>query len=180
MKTLSEFRKLALAGYFSILVFPVIAQNNPKLSDAEVAAVAVTANQIDIDKAKLAKDKSKNPEVLQFAETMANDHQGVIQQASALVKKLGVTPKDNAVNQQLLAEANKTEKSLQAKNGKDFDKAYIDNEVTYHQAVISAVSDLLIPETDNQELKGLLQNIIPALKAHLQHAQMLQKQFSSK
>ncbi|WP_146898044.1 DUF4142 domain-containing protein [Adhaeribacter aerolatus] len=180
MKTLRTLRNLALAGGCVILFMPATAQDNPKLSDEEVASVAVTANQIDINQARLAKERSKNTQVLQFAETMANDHKAVIGQASALVKKLGVTPKDNAVSRQLLADAAKTEKVLKTKKGKEFDKAYIDNEVAYHKAVISAVKGLLIPETENQELKDLLQNILPALDAHLQHAQMLQKQYAAK
>lgn len=154
---------------------PVLAQQNPKLSDPEVASVAVTANQVDINYAEIAKKKSKDAEVLKFAETMARDHKAVIEQAVALAKKLGVTPKDNAVSQKLLADAEKTKKSLLAKSGKAFNKAYIDNEVAYHKAVIDAVENLLIPETDNAELKALLQNVLPALKAHLGHAEMIQK-----
>lgn len=154
---------------------PVLAQQNPKLSDPEVASVAVTANQVDINYAEIAKKKSKDAEVLKFAETMARDHKAVIEQAVAMAKKLGVTPKDNAVSQKLLADAEKTKKSLLAKSGKAFNKAYIDNEVAYHKAVIDAVENLLIPETDNAELKALLQNVLPALKAHLGHAEMIQK-----
>ena len=173
-------KRIALAAGCAVFISPAFAQENPKLSDAEVAFVAVTANQIDIDNAKLAKEKSKSPAILQFAQTMARDHQAVIEQAAALVKKLNVTPQDNAVSRKLLADAAATEKKLQTKSGKDFDKAYIDNEVAYHQAVIDAVRSLLIPETENAELKALLQNILPALKAHLQHAQMLQKQTTAK
>ena len=44
--------------------------------------------------------------------------------------------------------------------------------------MIAAVEGLLIPETDNAELKELLQNVVPALKAHLGHAEMLQKNMS--
>jgi putative membrane protein len=106
---------------------------------------------------------------------MKRDHEAVIGQAAALAKKLGVTPKDNAVSKKLLADAEKTKKMLRTKSGNVFNEAYIDNEVTYHKAVIAAVEGLLIPETDNQELKQLLQNIVPALKAHLMHAEMLQK-----
>lgn len=161
-----------------ILDNPVFAQGNPKLSDEEVASVAVVANQIDIGYAEIAKEKSKDPEVLKFAETMIRDHNAVIGQASALVKKLGVTPKDNAVSQKLSAGAEKTKKDLRAKSGKAFDKDYIDNEVAYHKAVISTVEGVLIPETENSELKELLQGIVPALKTHLSHAEMVQKAFS--
>jgi putative membrane protein len=163
--------------FFLASVGVLNAQDTPKLSDAEVASVAVVANQIDIGYAEIAKEKSKDPEIVKFADTMIRDHNSVLGQASALVKKLGVTPKDNAVSQQLLAGAEKTKKSLRAKSGKAFDKDYIDNEVSYHKAVISTVQSVLIPETENQELKELLQGILPALNTHLEHAEMVQKMF---
>jgi putative membrane protein len=159
------------------LTVPLLAQDNPKLSDAEVAHVAVVANQIDIAYADIAKEKSKEADILKFAETMKNDHNAVINQASALVKKLSVTPKENSVSQKLLADAEQTKKALRLKSGKAFNKAYIDNEVAYHQAVIGAVEGLLIPEAENAELKALLQNVVPALKTHLEHAQMVQKMY---
>jgi putative membrane protein len=106
---------------------------------------------------------------------MINDHQSVIAQATALVKKLKVTPKDNAVSKKLMADANKTKRTLSAKSGKAFDKAYIDNEVAYHKAVISTVEGVLIPQAQNAELKQLLQNVMPTLRTHLEHAEMVQK-----
>jgi putative membrane protein len=104
-----------------------------------VASVAVVANQIDISYGEIAKQKSKNEDILKFAETMITDHSAVIAQAAALVKKLGVTPKDNAVSQKLLVDAEKTKSALLSKSGQAFNKAYIDNEVAYHKAVIAAV-----------------------------------------
>ncbi len=173
---------LAISAIVCLAMFSkqVVAQESPKLSDSEVAHTAVVANKIDIGFAEIAKERSKNADVLKFAETMANDHNAVINQAVALVKKLGVTPMDNAVSKQLLADAESTKKMLRSKSKKDFNKAYIDNEVSYHKAVISAVENLLIPETENAELKELLQNVVPALKIHLGHAEMIQKKFSGK
>ena len=142
----------------SLLAGSAYAQENPKLSDPEVAHVAVVANQIDIAYAAIAKEKSKDADILKFAETMTNDHNAVITQASALVKKLNVTPKENSVSQKLLADAEQTKKSLRAKSGKEFNKAYIDNEVAYHKTVNSALSTTLIPDAQNSELKSLLQN----------------------
>jgi putative membrane protein len=168
-------------GLLMMLCFSVAsAQSGPKLTDPEIASAAVVANQNDIDFSMVAKKKSKNAEVLKFAETMAKDHKAIIGQAVALVTKLKVTPKDNAVSKKLKADAAKTKKMLQSKNAKTFDKAYIDNEVAYHQAVISAVESVLIPQATNAELKALLQSVVPALKAHLEHAKMVQKMFASK
>ena len=180
MKIMKPFMTMAAEAMISAVMFPApaFAQENPKLSDPEVASVAVVANQIDISYGEIAKLKSKNADVLKFAETMISDHKAVIAQAAALVKKLGVTPKDNAVSQKLLSDAEKMKKTLRSKSGKAFDKAYIDNEVLYHKAVIAAVESLLIPETDNAELKSLLQNVVPALKTHLEHAVMVQSKIS--
>lgn len=155
-----------------------MAQQPPKLSDAEVASVAVTANQIDIDYAQIALKNSTNEEVLNFARTMASDHKAVIGQAVALVTKLKVTPQSNSLTEKLQADAGKTRKQLRVKKGKTFDKAYIDNEVAYHKAVIAAIETVLIPETENGELKALLQNVLPALRTHLSHAEMLQKKIN--
>ncbi len=180
MKCIKPLAKWAGAAILYTMVMPssAFSQEKPDLSDPEIASVAVAANQIDINYAEIAKEKSKNADILEFAQTMANDHKAVIAQAVALVTKLGVTPKDNAVTQKLQADAEKTKKMLRSKSGAAFNKAYIDNEVAYHKAVISAVEDLLIPESDNKELKELLQNVVPALKTHLMHAEMVQKKFS--
>jgi putative membrane protein len=179
---MKQFMKLIMAIVVSsiIVLGSVYAQTNPKLTDPEIASVAVVANQIDVNYAKIAKTRSKNADILKFAQTMSDDHTAIIKQAVALVTKLGVTPKDNAVSQKLLSDAEKTKKQLISKSAKAFDKAYIDNEVAYHKAVISAVEGLLIPQSQNAELKKLLQDVVPTLKAHLAHAEMVQKMFAKK
>lgn len=182
MKNITSWRTICLAFVLVPLLYvsPILAQKNAKLTDAEIASAAVVANQSDIAFAAIAQQKSKNAEVLKFAETMARDHKAVIDQAVALVTKLKVTPKDNAVSRKLKADATKTQKMLRAKSARTFDKAYVDNEVGYHKAVIAAVETVLIPQSSNAELKALLQNVVPALKSHLEHAQMVQKMFASK
>jgi putative membrane protein len=154
------------------------AQSSAKLTDPEIASVAVVANQNDIGFADIAKTKSTNKDVLEFAQTMATDHKAVIDQAVTLVTKLNVTPKDNAVSKKLLADADKTKKMLSSKSGDAFNKAYLDNEVAYHKAVIDAVQNTLIPNATNAELKALLEKVLPILKTHLEHAQMIQKKFN--
>jgi len=179
MKTIKTLMKCAAVITASLVVFTMSAfAQSPKLTDPEVASVAVTANQIDIDNAAIAKEKSKSPEVLKFAETMTNDHKAVIAQAVALVTKLKVTPQDNAVSQKLSADAKKTQATLRKKSGKVFDKAYVDNEVAYHKAVIGAIETVLIPSSQNAELKELLIKVLPAFKAHLAHAEMVQKELA--
>jgi putative membrane protein len=152
----------------------------PKLSDPEVAHVAVTANTIDIDAARLAQAKTGNKNVKQFAATMITDHSAVNAQATALATKLGVTPEDNAVSHSLLKGASDARTTLEALKGKAFDKAYIDREVSYHQAVLDALDKMLIPDASNAELKKLLMDVRPAIAAHLEHAKKLQSELGGK
>lgn len=143
-------------------------------TDPQIAHIAVTANDIDIDHGKMAKEKSKNADVKKFAETMIKDHTGVNDQASALVKKLNVTPEDNPTSQKMKSDADAAKNDLSSKSGADFDKAYIANEVTFHQQVLDALDQTLIPNAQNAELKALLQQVRPAVAAHLQMAKDLQ------
>ena len=165
---------LALAATLFIAV-DGYAQTKDQFNDAEIAAIAVAANDIDIKYAEIAKEKSSNEEVLRFANTMINDHQAVIDQAVDLVTKLEVEPQSNSLSEKLNADAEETKKMLRSKEGKAFDEAYINNEVAYHVAVISAVRDVLIPDTENDQLKDLLKAVLPALETHLEHAESIQK-----
>jgi len=151
-----------------------------KLTDPEIASVAVTADQIDIDYAAIATKKSKNKQVLEFAATMAKDHGSVNAKAVALAKKLGVTPQDNPTTQSLLSQATTTKEMLNSKSGADFDTAYINNEVAYHQAAIGVVENTLIPDATNPELKSLLESALPIFKGHLAHAEKIQAALAKK
>lgn len=175
--------KVLVVTLFSSLAVLTASAKSAKAAgptDPQIAHIAVTANQVDIDAAKQALDKSQNDAVKQFAQQMVTDHQSVIEQATALVKKLGVTPEDNPTSQSLKAGGDKAKAELASKSGADFDKAYVDNEVAYHKAVIHAVDKVLIPNAKNAELKSLLKKVRPVLGVHLKHAERLQKELGAK
>ena len=144
------------------------------VNDAQIASIVVTANQVDIDAGKLAEAKGSNAEVKAFGKQMVTDHSGVNKQAVALVTKLKVTPEDNATSKSLKAGGVDNVRNLEKLSGGAFDKAYVDHEVVYHQAVLDAVDKTLIPSAQNAELKALLVKVRPAFVAHLEHAKMIQ------
>jgi putative membrane protein len=144
------------------------------INDAQIASIVVTANQVDIDAGKLAASQATNPEVKKFAELMVTDHTGVNKSAVDLATKLKVTPEDNPTSQSLKTGGDANLAKLKTLKGAEFDRAYIDHEVDYHQSVIDAVDKTLIPGATNQELKALLVKVRPAFVAHLEHAKHLQ------
>src|SRR5580765_7361932 len=82
-------------------------------SDAQIASIVVTANQVDIDAGKLAESKGSNADVKAFGKQMLTDHSGVNKQAVALVTKLKVTPEDNPTSQSLKSGGAENVKNLQ-------------------------------------------------------------------
>jgi putative membrane protein len=143
-------------------------------NDAQIAHIVVTANQVDIDAGKLAEKKGSTADVKAFGKQMVTDHSGVNKQATALAKKLGVTPEDNPTSQSLKKGGDENLANLKKLKGKAFDKAYVDHEVAYHQAVLDAIDKTLVPSAQNAELKGLIEKVRPAFVAHLEHAKMIQ------
>ena len=143
-------------------------------NDAQIAQIVLTADSVDVDYGNLAVKKTKNAEVKAFAETMIRDHTAVNAKATALAKKLGMTPEASDTSKSLKSDGEKEMAKLKATRGAEFDKAYIDNEVAYHEAVIKAVTDTLIPNTKNAELKKLLESAGPVFNSHLTHAKELQ------
>jgi putative membrane protein len=164
--------KSALLAVLAAAIVPVYAQQGP--TDPQIAAIVVTANQVDIDAGKLAVSRTKSKDVSKFAQQMVTDHGGVNKQATALVTKLKVKPEPNDTSRSLQKGGDENLAKLKMLNGAEFDKAYVDHEVAYHQAVLDAIDKTLVPSASNAELKDLLVKVRPAFVAHLDHARHLQ------
>ncbi|HEV2106292.1 MAG TPA: DUF4142 domain-containing protein [Candidatus Eisenbacteria bacterium] len=151
----------------------------PALSDANIAAIVVAANTADIDNGKQAQLKSRNTSVKAFAKMMVTDHTSVNNKAVALATKLSLTPEDNDTSKGLKAGQDSVRTAIKAMTGAAFDKAYMDNEVSYHQTVLDAIDKALIPDAQNAELKQLLTDVRPAIAAHLDKAKEIQAKLDS-
>jgi putative membrane protein len=162
---------IVVAGSIAVLHVAARAQG---VTDAQIASIVVTANQVDVDAGRLAESQSSNPQVKAFGKQMATDHTGVNKQATELVTKLKVKPEDNPTSRSLASGGDENVKHLRQLKGAAFDKAYVDHEVAYHQQVLDAVDKTLLPSAKNDELKALLVKVRPAFVAHLEHAKHLQ------
>jgi len=163
---------MAVAAALVSATFVAYAQGGP--NDAQIAAIVVTANQVDIDAGKLAESKGKSKEVKAFGKMMVTDHTGVNKSAKDLVTKLHVKPEDNPTAESLKKGGQENVAHLKTLKGDAFDKAYIEHEIVYHQQVIDAMDKTLIPSASNAELKALLVKVRPAFVAHLEHAKQVQ------
>jgi len=165
-------RLAALVAASSAFAFAHAQGKGP--TDPQIAGIVVAANQIDIDAGKHAKSKSKNKEVQEFAQRMITDHTAVNKQVHDLLTKLNATPASNPTSESMTQQGQEASTRLGALSGAAYDKAYIDNEVTFHQQVINAAQTQLAPAAQNPELKDLLQKTMPVLQSHLDMAKQIQ------
>ena len=167
--------KTALSFAAALLIgsTAAIAAGGP--TDPQIAHIAYTAGNIDIAAAKQALARSHNKAVRSFAQEMVRDHKAVNAKALALVKKLHVTPQDNATSQGLTKAAAAERAKLAKLKGAAFDREYVNNEVAYHKTVNGALESTLIPSAKNGELKSLLESGLTLFREHEAHAEQVAK-----
>ncbi len=143
-------------------------------TDAQIAMIVVTANSADSAAGEVAKTKGTDAEVKAYGERMVTDHGAVNKQATDLATRLNLTPEASDASRSMQSDAQSHMSMLQNASGTEFDKAYIDHEVTMHQQVLDALDQQLIPNAQNAELKSLLETVRPAIAAHLESAKQIQ------
>ena len=164
------------AVLFATALHPSImkAKGTAAPTDPQIVGIVETADDIDINYAKLALSKARDKQVRDFAQQMITDHSAVQKSVINVASKLNVTPADSPTSDSLKAQAQQTLEKLRGLKGKAFEKSYVDNEVSYHEAVINATKTVLIPSAQNAELKSALQGAEPLFEGHLAHAERVQ------
>jgi putative membrane protein len=152
---------------------PKSVDRSARISDANIAAVVVAANNADIAYANMALNKAVSDEVKAFAQRMIADHNGVNKAAVDLVTRLGVTPVETSISLDLRDKAEVIRDRLRNNDGANFDRAYIANEIEYHEDLLKTIDQTLLPSATNTELRELLRTTRPAVAAHLEHARRI-------
>ncbi|HTL60344.1 MAG TPA: DUF4142 domain-containing protein [Nitrospira sp.] len=145
------------------------------LSDANVVSVLDTIDVSEIEAAQLAKRKAYNPAVRAYASRLIDEHTDKMQQTLQLANRRGLQPEKPRLAAAVESTHQKTMEELRKKSGRDFDRAYLDYQVTMHQQAVKLVEDTANSVTDTQ-LKQHLIKSRPDLMSHLTGARDLQRQ----
>jgi putative membrane protein len=143
-------------------------------TDANIVALLDEANQADSAAGAFALGKAKDAGVKAFAKMMMGEHHALRVQGQALAKKLKITPEPPANDPVKAAGSAETDALQSAGTGAAFDRTYIDQEVTIHKAVLD-LADKAHGDTQNAELKSLIEKAKPTIQKHLDRAEELQK-----
>lgn len=168
----------APTGVASNLAAPADLTASLRLDDATIVAIFDATNTADIETSGLAAKKAVHADVRELGRMFVHDHEAVRKQGRELAKKLGITPTPPKDDQTAQAQA-ETMRKLEAAKGEEFDRMYLAHEVAFHEAVIKAINETLVPAIKNPELKAFVQKVAPAFQGHLAAAQKLAAKYGA-
>lgn len=150
------------------------AANTGNMSDANIIAQLSEADSAEISEAKLVLQKSKNPEVKNFAKMMIADHNKMKMEKADLARKLNITPQPPSNDQMPSTMTNEMNALSSASSPAALDSIYINTAVKDHQQDLSEVKELET-KASSPQLKDALKKAAPVIQKHLDHAEMIQK-----
>lgn len=147
------------------------------LSDSNIVAVLDEANKADSAGGALALKKATRADVKAFARLMMSEHHALRVGGQQLAKQLGITPKPPERDPLAGYTRNAAAALQKTPKGPDFDRTYIDNEVSVHQAVLDFANQARVI-TQTPQLRELIEKAIPVIRKHLEQAESIQKQLT--
>ena len=161
-------------------VIPEMSSSEPSapLNDPTIVAIFDAANTADVETGQLAVERGTTKEVRDFGAMLVHDHRIVRQQGRDIAEQLGVIPTPPADDASARAHADAMAR-LRSVQGTEFDKAFLDHEVRFHEDVINAIQSTLLPAIQNGEVKAFVVKVVPAFDAHRIAAETLRKKLGT-
>lgn len=151
----------------------------PRMSDGNVVAIILAANNTDLSYARLVPARSTNPRVRAFGELMVTDHTILNARANEIANRQHILAEDDDTSLGFRDQSADRRDTLRDLQGARFDSTFIANEIQYHQALLASLDALLSPHTRNPELHEFVTNLKPAVSAHLAHAERVRAELAA-
>jgi putative membrane protein len=148
------------------------------LTDSNIVAILDEANKADSAGGAVALKKATRPDVKAFARLMMSEHHALRAEGQQLAKQLNITPKPPEHDPLAGYVRNEAATLQKTPKGPEFDRVYIDNEVSVHQAVLD-FANIARVTTQTPELRALIEKAVPVIRKHLDQATAIQKQITA-
>jgi putative membrane protein len=151
-------------------------------SDGQALAIAIAANQGEIDEAKAVVNRLSNAEVRAFAQQMIADHTRLRDQLLAVAANPSasvfggssstgstgtpIVQQPNAISSRLQTESQKTVAELTMLEGSHLDQTYLEREILDHLTTLALMDNVVIPSVTNPVLAMALGSGTPIVKMH--------------
>jgi putative membrane protein len=145
-----------------------------KLTDSDIAMVMRVANLGEVREGELARSKTTDTAVRDFAVMMVTEHTAQNNKAESQLANANVASSDTDLSRQLDAESGADTDRLRQLSGAAFDRAYIDRQVSAHQSLISMIDSKLMPIAKKKIVKEQLTDLRKLADTHLTRARQIQ------
>ncbi len=153
---------------------PARAPRYERVSDANTVALLLATNNVELAYARVGASRGVHRDVKALAKRMSTEHTLLNETLSKLVARLDIAPRDDEVVRLLREQSNARRDSLRALSGREFDSAYVANEVRYHEEVLTAIDKVFLPSAQRAALREYVTNLRPVISTHLTHAERVQ------
>ncbi|HEX8408701.1 MAG TPA: DUF4142 domain-containing protein [Thermoanaerobaculia bacterium] len=141
--------------------------------DGHIAGITLAANEGEIQQGNAASTRATNADVRSFAQMMVTDHTNALNAARDTAARAGITPMDNDTTAALRSTSPQVITNLGTYTGADYDRQYMDYQISLHQWLLTGLDTQIIPLAHNGELRSLLQTQRASVAAHLEQARSL-------
>jgi len=142
------------------------------MSAAQSLGVAETVSGAEVELASVASSKAQSPAVQKLAQTIINDHSEAGKRARALAERLKVRVTPSAASNAVQKEADDATAKLDKVVGPDFDRAYVQSAIRFHQKVLIAI-DGTMPSVGTKEVKELFTDVRSRVEHELDDAKLV-------
>ena len=149
-------------------------QQQPRLSDSEIAMVMRVLNIAEIREATLMRDKATDKTLKDFAQRLINDHDAQMNKTEADLLKADIMSEDSTLSRELDAKSGEARERLRQLSGAEFDRAYIDREVQGNQTAVKLIDERLIPSAHKKVVGNAALALKKLIEIHLDEAKKLQ------
>ena len=150
------------------------APQQEKLTDRQIAMVMRVLNLGEVRESEIARDKSGNASVREFAQMLINDHDAQNNKTESELSRVNINSEDTMLSRQLDAASGAAADRLRAVTAAALDRAYVDRQVDAHQSALSLIDSTLAPQARKKIVKEQLTALRKLIETHLTRAKQLQ------
>ncbi|MCC7030422.1 MAG: DUF4142 domain-containing protein [Chitinophagaceae bacterium] len=143
-------------------------------TDANFLVVAAAINREEVSLGEIAQQKGQLSDVKKLGKMMQDEHSKALADMTALAQRKSITLPATQTDKEKEAY-----QKLNEKSGKDFDREYADMMVKGHKDAIARF-EKAEKECTDADIKAWATATLPALRTHLEHAEMCQQEVDKK